>query len=264
MDRRSSDPASREGPHPDAANEPAWKVALGLRTRALRDRAGLTRKELATASGLSLRFLSDVEAGKANPSLGSLHDLARALEVDVTALLLPEPAPRTVKPLALLGLRGAGKSTIGARLGKALGWTFVELDRRIEREAGLRLGPLFELHGEAHYRALERRVLGALLDEGTPAVIATGGGIVAHPESFELLRGKTTTIWLKATPDDHWDRVVGQGDRRPVEGRERARAELDALYWARASHYERADLTVDTSARSPEAVCAEIQRALSG
>lgn len=240
-----------------------WKAALGARTRALRARTGLTLKALAEAAGLSLRFLSDVEAGRANPSLGSLHDLARALGVDVVALLTPAPQAE-VRPVALLGLRGAGKSTVGARLGKALAWPFVELDRLIEREAGMRLGPLFELHGEAHYRALERRVLGLVLDEGKPCVIATGGGIVLHPESVELLRARTRTVWLRASAQEHWDRVVTQGDRRPMEHRARARAELEALYHGRAHHYAQAQIVVDTSAHGPDAVCAEIVAALGG
>src|SRR5688572_1252665 len=127
----------------------------------LRDAAKRTRQELADESGLSLRFLADVEAGKANPSLGSLHALADALGVTVVQLLADE-ARAAPKSIALLGLRGAGKSTVGKRAAKALGWAFVEVDKEIEREAGMSLGELFALHGEAHYRTLEARVLRAL------------------------------------------------------------------------------------------------------
>ena len=142
----------------------AWKHDLGVTVRRLREARALTRGGLAERSGLSLRFLADVEGGKANPSLGSLHDLARALQVGVVTLVdsatdsvvsgdMPSPV------IALLGLRGAGKSTIGKRAAKALGWTFVELDAEVERDAGMSLAELFPLYGEDHYRALEAKDL---------------------------------------------------------------------------------------------------------
>lgn len=232
-----------------------WKEALGQRVRSLRDERGLTRQNLADRSHLSLRFLADVEGGKANPSLGSLHDLAAALDVDVVALLSSSrererERERQARPIALLGLRGAGKSTVGKRVARQLGWPFVELDKEIEREAGMALGELFALHGETHYRTLEARVLHTLLSKGerAPMVLATGGGIVTHDESWRFLRARATTVWLKATPQQHWERVLAQGDERPMAKRSRARAELEQLHAARAPLYAAADVVVDTGA----------------
>lgn len=222
-----------------------WKTALGERVRGLRGERGLTRQDVADRAQLSLRFLADVEGGKANPSLGSLHELANALAVDVTALL---SAPLAARPLALVGLRGAGKSTLGKKVAKALGRAFVEVDREIEREAGMALGELFSLHGEAHYRTLEERVLRALLARAEPLVLATGGGVVTHEESWRVLRARATTVWLKATPQEHWDRVLLQGDERPMHKRAQARAELEALHAARAPLYAAADVIIDTGA----------------
>ena len=179
------------------ASRERWRTALGERVRSLRDERRLTRAELAEKSGLSLRFLADVEGGRANPSLGSLHDLAGALDVDVVTLL---ERPARSRPVALLGLRGAGKSTVGKRVAKELGWTFVEVDKEIEREAGMSLAALFALHGEAHYRTLEERVLRALLTSTSPKVIATGGGVVTHDESFALLKARALTVWRKLSP----------------------------------------------------------------
>lgn len=236
-----------------------WKVDLGVRVKALRDKLRLTRPELAARSGLSVRFLADVEAGKANPSLGSLHELADALDVTVVSLL---ERPSHQRPIALLGLRGAGKSTVGKRLAKALGWSFVELDREIEREAGMPLSEVFSIHGEAHYRTLELRALTMLLAADLQLVVATGGGIVTHDESFRFLKARALTVWLKATPQEHWDRVLAQGDRRPMERRAQARAELEMLYSARAPLYGQAELHVDTSAMSVEHSCARILAAV--
>ena len=228
--------------------EPEWKRALGDRVRGLRDEHELTRQELADRAHLSLRFLADVEGGKANPSLGSLHDLAGALGVDVTSLLAHDRT--SARPIALLGLRGAGKSTVGKRVAKQLGWPFVELDKEIEREAGMSLGELFAMHGEAHYQTIEARVLHRLLsdDAKAPVVLATGGGIVTHDDTWRFLRARATTVWLKATPQEHWDRVLAQGDERPMAKRSRARAELEALHAARAPLYASADVVVNTGA----------------
>jgi XRE family aerobic/anaerobic benzoate catabolism transcriptional regulator len=233
-----------------------WRRALGDRVRELRDERDFTRLDLAAKSGLSVRFLADVEAGRANPSLGSLYDLAGALDVDVAALLR-----KRARPVALLGLRGAGKSTVGKKVAKALSWPFVELDSEIEREAGMKLGELFALHGEAHYRTLEERVLRSLLTKSEPAVVATGGGLVTHEESWSLLRTGALTVWLQATPQEHWDRVLAQGDVRPMQQRARARAELEALYQARAPLYAAAELVVDTSARDADESAAQIAAA---
>jgi XRE family aerobic/anaerobic benzoate catabolism transcriptional regulator len=219
---------------------------LALRVRALRVARGETLREVAARSGLSLRLLALVEAGQANPTLSSLVDLSRALGVDVVDLLQVADE-RRARPVALVGLRGAGKSTIGRALAADLGWRFVELDRLIEAEAGLSLGALFELHGAPHVRGIEARIVADVVAGDDPVVIATGGGIVTAAATWTLLRQRALTVWLKATPQEHWDRVRAQGDERPMAARSTARAELDALWAARAPLYAEAALTIDTS-----------------
>ncbi|MBM4282927.1 MAG: helix-turn-helix domain-containing protein [Deltaproteobacteria bacterium] len=240
---------------------PASEV-LAARARALRHARGETLRAVARRSGLSLRLLALVEAGEANPTLSSLVDLARALGADVVDLLRPEPAATRSRPVALVGLRGAGKSTVGRRLADALGWGFVEADRLIEAEAGLSLGALFELHGAAHVRGIEARVLADVVAADDPAVIATGGGVVTAPTTWALLQKRALTVWLKATPQEHWDRVRAQGDERPMAARSAARAELDALWAARAPLYAEAELTIDTSLVDVEGAVAAVRARL--
>jgi XRE family aerobic/anaerobic benzoate catabolism transcriptional regulator len=220
---------------------------LGLRTRSRRTERGLSLKELARRAQLSQRFLSAVEAGAGNISVRKLAGLARALGT-TPAALLAEPAAETALPLiALLGLRGAGKTTIGRRLARRLHVPFVELDRRVEEASGLTLPEVFALHGEQYYRRLERETLEQVLAEGRPLVLATGGGIVASPETYALLRRRALTIWLRAQPEDHWNRVVQQGDRRPMADNPQAMAELRRLLAAREPLYAQARHRVDTS-----------------
>jgi XRE family aerobic/anaerobic benzoate catabolism transcriptional regulator len=220
---------------------------LGRRVRAQRSERGLSLKELARRAKLSQRFLSAVEAGAGNISVRKLAGLARALGT-TPAALLAEPAGETALPLiALLGLRGAGKTTIGRRLARRLHVPFVELDRRVEEAAGLTLPEVFALHGEQYYRRLERATLEQVLAEGRPLVLATGGGIVASPETYALLKRRALTIWLRAQPEDHWNRVVQQGDRRPMADNPQAMAELRRLLAAREPLYAQARHRVDTS-----------------
>jgi XRE family transcriptional regulator, aerobic/anaerobic benzoate catabolism transcriptional regulator len=218
---------------------------LGQRVRALRAGAGWTLREAAARADLSVRFLTQVEAGQANISVLKLARLAAALGTSPAALLSGAGAERPV--IALLGLRGAGKSTIGRRLARRLRIPFVELDRRVEEAAGLGLDEIFALHGEDYYRRLERESLERLLAEGRPIVVATGGGIVTSPETYGLLRRRTLTVWLRADPEDHWNRVVQQGDRRPMADHPQAMAELRRLLATRQPLYAEAAHTVDTS-----------------
>jgi XRE family aerobic/anaerobic benzoate catabolism transcriptional regulator len=229
---------------------------LGTRVRERRTARGWTIRELAERSGVSVRFLVQLEAGRGNISVKRLADLALALDVPPAHLL--EPRPDEPRVIALLGLRGAGKTTIGKRLARRMRLPFVELDRRIEKAADMSLGELFTLYGEDYYRRLERETLADVLAEHRPIVLATGGGIVASPETYNLLRNAATTVWLRATPEDHWNRVVGQGDRRPMADHPQAMGDLRALLTARQPLYSTADLTVDTSERSPDAVVKEI------
>ncbi|MFI5298730.1 MAG: shikimate kinase [Polyangiales bacterium] len=225
--------------------------ALGERVRAQRHALGLTIVELAERSDLSVRFVAELEAGRGNISVARLHDVADALETDVAALLGSgsngeHGAQRLRGVIALLGLRGAGKSTVGAKLAKRLRAPFVELDRVVEQAAGMSLGAVFELHGEPFYRRLEREVLERTLHAHPRAVIATGGSLVTDDETFALLRARATTVWLRASAESHWDRVVKQGDGRPMRDRRDAKSELRALLRQRESRYALADRTLDT------------------
>ncbi|HEY7958061.1 MAG TPA: shikimate kinase [Polyangia bacterium] len=263
---------------------------VGGRVRALREAKGLSQKGLAEKSGVSPRYLAQLEGGGANLSIERLGDLAAALEVEPAALIDSRPQPsgrsaargqeatalrttldtlldgrdlgelrevrrwlearfarRTAPVVALLGLRGAGKSTVGKKLAARLRLRFVELDGAIERAAGLTLAEIFELHGESYYRRLERETLMALLAEPEGLVLATGGSIVNDRETYRLLRRKAVTVWLRASPEDHWNRVLQQGDQRPMAKNPHAMAELRALLAARERLYAEAEHVVDTS-----------------
>jgi XRE family transcriptional regulator, aerobic/anaerobic benzoate catabolism transcriptional regulator len=218
---------------------------LGRRVRAARSRQRLSLRELGVRSRLSERFLAQVESGSGNISVRRLAQLARALATTAPALLSGPDGPSPA--IALLGLRGAGKTTIGRRLARRLRVPFVELDRRIEEASGLPLAEIFRLHGEAYYRRLEQEQLQRVLGEEGPLVLATGGGLVNSPESYALLRERAVTVWLRARPEDHWSRVVQQGDRRPMEARPQAMVELRRLLAAREPLYAQASHVVDTS-----------------
>ncbi len=226
--------------------------------RARRDRAGLTRKALAQRSGLSERFLTELEAGRANISLLSLQDLASALGARLVDLLGPE-RPAGARVVALLGLRGAGKSTIGKALAERLGTGFFELDRLVEVEAGMALPELFAIHGEGYYRDLELRALRRFLGRHDSGVLATGGGLVTSPDAYALLKEQTTTVWLKADPEQHWNRVVKQGDLRPMKDRPQAMAELRRRLKEREPLYSQARHTCDTDGRTVAAIVEEIR-----
>lgn len=227
-------------------------AALAERVRALRGERRLTLQQLARRARLSPRFLVQVEQGAANISVRKLAGLAAALDTTPAALLAAPPPARSrarapLPVIALLGLRGAGKSTIGRRLARRLRVPFVELDRRVEEAAGMSLGELFALHGEAYYRRLEREALQRVLADRRPLVLATGGGLPASPETYALLRENALAVWLRAAPEDHWNRVVQQGDRRPMADHPEAMAELRRLLSSREPLYARAAATIDTS-----------------
>jgi XRE family aerobic/anaerobic benzoate catabolism transcriptional regulator len=238
-----------------ARRRTALFAELGRRVRHQREESGLSQRALADKAGLSLRFLADVEAGHGNISIGRLADLAEALSLSLAALVATESdnasaAASRARVVALLGLRGAGKSSVGRLLAARLGRDFAELDEEIERRAGLRLAEIFEIHGEAYYRRLEREVLRELLGSGRTLVIATGGGLVSDSETWALLRAGARTVWLRARPEDHWARVIAQGDERPMADRPRAMTELRAILDARAPLYAQAERTIDTAERS--------------
>jgi XRE family aerobic/anaerobic benzoate catabolism transcriptional regulator len=236
-------------------------AALGRRARARRLDKGRTIRDIAERSGVSPRFLVQLESGRGNISVLRLAEVARALDTTLSALLAEDDAPPP-RVIALLGLRGAGKTTIGRRLGRRLRIPFVELDRRIEQAADLSLSELFSLHGEEYYRRLERETLQAVLAENKPMVLATGGGIVTSPETYALLRRSTVTVWLRAKPEDHWNRVVRQGDRRPMADHPQAMADLRALLAVREPLYAQAAITVDTTSVPVERVAGAIATAV--
>jgi XRE family aerobic/anaerobic benzoate catabolism transcriptional regulator len=233
---------------------------LAQSVRSLRGARGWSRRELSARAGISERFLADVESGGANPSVLRLADLAEALGVEL-AVLLGGPRGAAAggrRHVALLGLRGAGKSSVGPLLAAELGMRFVELDARVEAATGLQLGELFVLHGEGYYRRAEHAALEQLVGEAAPCVLAVGGGLVVEPASLALLRSIAVTIWLRATPEDHWQRVLAQGDTRPMADNDRAFADLRSILAAREPFYRLADMTVETSARRVGEVVAEL------
>lgn len=227
---------------------------LGQEIRRRRLALALTLRELAEQAGVSQRFLISVEKGRANISVVRLSEIAAALGTSAATLLAPErervaqPSSALRRTVALLGLRGAGKSTVGSRAAERLGVDHVELDGRVVERAGMTLASIFELHGGDYYRRLEGEVLEDLLETGPPCMVATGGGIVTNHATFERLRRDTVTVWLSATAEDHWNRVVAQGDVRPMANREDAMTELRSILRARRALYERAAHVIDTSA----------------
>lgn len=237
--------------------ESALLTRVGGRVRAEREHRGWSRRELSKQCGVSERFLAQLEAGAGNISLVRFAQVATALGTTPAALLAESDAD-PARPIALLGLRGAGKSSVGAALARRLRVPFVELDQKIEAAAELRLGEIFELHGEAYYRRVEHEVLTDLLARGGAMVVATGGSIVTDRTNFALLRERCRTVWLRARPAEHWNRVIQQGDRRPMKENPHAYAELEALLAARADLYSQCEVTIDTGRLGVDAVVTRV------
>ena len=278
----------------------ATLVELGSRVRAWRARRGMTRKALAADSGLSERFLADVEGGKGNVSINSLQAIARALNITVIDLLQDAPRPALARAqgllsrledsqldqaysllgstfdlddaqgreqrVALIGLRGAGKSTLGAQLATERGVPFIELDREIEREAGTSMNEILLLNGQAGYRRYERRALLRIAEDHPDGVVmTTGGSIVSERETFDLLQSRFYCVWLKASPEEHMSRVVAQGDMRPFDANGASHEALDDIRRILASRealYARADAVVDTAARTLKQSITDLKRAV--
>lgn len=275
-------------------------MALGERVRAIRHRRGMTRKRLAEAAGVSERHLANLETGQGNASVMLLRDLARALATTIAEIVGEESAAgsewsrireilrgrdeaalgRARKALAdalgaapaddgrdgriaLVGLRGAGKSTLGRMLAEDLGVPFIELDRVVERMAGCDVGEIHSLYGAAAFRRYELRALEDTIAAHERAVIATGGGLVTEPATYDFLRSRCFTVWLRASPDDHMKRVIAQGDLRPMAGNAEAMDDLKRILSMREGDYARADLTVDTSAQPMAQVYLTLRDAIS-
>jgi|tagenome__1003787_1003787.scaffolds.fasta_scaffold20928070_2 XRE family aerobic/anaerobic benzoate catabolism transcriptional regulator len=243
-----------------AQQEAAYLAQLGDRVRAWRNQHGMTRKSLSAACGVSERYLAQLEAGEGNISVLLLRKVAHAMGVPVETLVREDP-PQT-KPVALLGLRGAGKSTLGAKLAEQLDLPFIELDREVEKEAGAKLGEVFAMYGQDAYRRFERRALERVLDEHPRAVIATGGSLVTDKATYELLLQRCRCVWLSAAPEEHMQRVIAQGDMRPFKGRSAALDEIRTLLAGRERLYSRAHATVDTTGKTVRQTFAELRRAV--
>ncbi len=233
---------------------------LARRVRTLRGERCWTRGRLAHESGLSIRFLARVESGEGNISVLRLESLAHALDTSPDALVRPGVDPKRI--VALVGLRGAGKSTVGPLLARRLAVPFIEMDPLIQAAGGLPLDQIFELHGERYYRRLERETLRRILSGGEPCVVAAAGGVANEPATWEMLCEQATVVWLRARPEDHWNRVIAQGDRRPMADNPQAMDELRAMLSAREKIYAQARLTVDTSGSKPSEIAADIGREL--
>jgi XRE family transcriptional regulator, aerobic/anaerobic benzoate catabolism transcriptional regulator len=275
----------------------AFLTGLGERVRSLRLRRGMTRKALAAATDVSERHLANLEYGQGNASILILLQVAQALQCslaellgDVTTsspewLLLrelleqrdeatlkrvreavaqmlgtggPAGAPRPPR-IALVGLRGAGKSTLGQMLADDLGFPFVELSREIEQFAGCSIAEIQALYGQSAYRRYERRALEEAIQIHPEAVVATPGGIVSDPATFNLLLAHCTTVWLKADPEHHMKRVLAQGDTRPMAASREAMDDLKSILAGRAAFYSKADHQVDTSAQPLDATFATLR-----
>jgi len=229
---------------------------LGERVRRARMDKNVTRKALAASSGVSERYLAQLESGEANVSVLLLREIARALEVSA-ASLLSEPLP-SGRRIALIGLRGAGKSTVGKLLAEKLLVPFIELDREIEHSSGVSIGMILDMYGQEGFRRLERQSLEQVLKTHSDFVLATSGGLVQDAETYSRLRESCHTVWLRTSPDEHMQRVIAQGDMRPMGNNAQAMDALKRILAAREPLYAQAESTHNTSGRTPETIAAEI------
>ncbi len=239
--------------------EAAYLARLGERVRAWRAEHAMTRKTLALASGVSERYLAQLEAGQGNISVLLLRKLAHAMQVPVELLAREHGGIEKSGRIALLGLRGAGKSTLGAKLAQSLALPFIELDREVEKEAGAPLAEVFSMYGQEAFRRFERKALARVLKSAPRAVIATGGSLVTDPDTYSLLLDHCTCVWLKATPEEHMARVMAQGDVRPFKGSPAALEEIRELLADRDRLYARADAVLNTSGRPVKQSLAELK-----
>jgi XRE family transcriptional regulator, aerobic/anaerobic benzoate catabolism transcriptional regulator len=271
-------------------------AALGREVRRGRAKRGMTRRQLAQASHTSERYLAQIESGTGNPSVTVLRAIAQALDIPAANLLgepvvhngaraalldavaelpdhrlaelaqliearfLPSDRVDRARRIALVGLRGAGKSTLGRMLARHLGCPFIELDRLVEQDYGARIPDMIEIAGTATFLRHERAALARVIAEHEAAVITTAGGIVSDRESYALLLRRSHTIWIKAHPEEHMSRVMAQGDFRPMAQNREAMADLVAILDARGPDYARAQAQLDTSGEAAEQSFAKLLR----
>jgi XRE family transcriptional regulator, aerobic/anaerobic benzoate catabolism transcriptional regulator len=274
----------------------AYLRRLGERVRTLRNQRGMTRKALARHAKVSERYLAQLEAGLGNGSIVLLRRISRAIGLPVTQLVnegadpaldlvllsqflerLSPPALAEARDMllrhfseptddarrrrvALIGLRGGGKSTMGVLLAERLGVPFIELDREIEKRSGASLSEIFDMFGQETFRRAEREALDDVLRGHERFVIATSGSIVTEPGTLELLLASCFTVWVRAEPDDHMKRVMAQGDMRPMAKSARAMEDLISILRSREPLYAKADVALSTSGRTPEQNLAELLR----
>jgi XRE family aerobic/anaerobic benzoate catabolism transcriptional regulator len=278
--------------------ESGFLEQLGQRVRTMRAVRGMSRKVLARVSGISERYIAQLEAGRGNVSIMLLRRVSNAMGAHLEDLIpAAEPSPdwavirdllRKASPaqiaqakdllaghhassqrrmsyagIALIGLRGAGKSTLGKMLAKRIGWNFVELNKEIEAQNGLSVAEIIALYGQEGFRRMEQAALTQLLGRKELTVLATGGGIVSEPLTFDLILSSFYTIWLKAAPEEHMARVRGQGDLRPMADDRSAMAELRNILASREPLYARASAVVDTAGLSVDAAAARLIEAAS-
>ena len=282
-----------ENPDP----ETGFLVELGQRVRTMRGLRGMSRKVLAKVSGISERYIAQLESGKGNVSIVLLRRVSNAMGAQLEDLIpAAEPSPdwpiirdlvrkasasqiaqardvlagsgaaaarrMSFAGIALIGLRGAGKSTLGKMLAKKIGWSFVELNKEIEAQNGLSVAEIIALYGQEGFRRMEQAALGQLLARKELMVLATGGGIVSEPLTFDLILSSFYTIWLKAEPEEHMARVRSQGDLRPMADDRSAMAELRTILRSREPLYARASAVVDTAGLSVDAAAARLIEAV--
>lgn len=274
-----------------AAEEATYMASIGDRVRIIRARRGIARKQLSSQSDVSERYLAQVESGKANISIVLLHRLARAMMVPVTDLLPSSDQPNLPKPLmelmqrlepeqldealhllgqhfepqrrqrsgiALIGLRGAGKSSLGRCLADAFELPFIGISDVVEQLSGMKPSELIALGGQAAYRPLEREALEYVMAEYPLSVVEAGGSLVSEPDTFQRLLNNYYTVWLKASPDEHMQRVIKQGDMRPMQSSGRAMDDLKRILVEREVDYRKADYALNTSKRSIDECISEL------
>jgi XRE family aerobic/anaerobic benzoate catabolism transcriptional regulator len=290
----SKSPSLRRGA---PIREREFLLFVGTRVRELRNRRGMTRKMVAQEADVSERHLAQLESGEGNISILLLRRIAEVLNVSLAELFAPRveeqaekltirrflqriPAHRLQevvvrltrefgadenlrrKRIALIGLRGAGKSTLGSRLAEDSHVPFIELDHEIEKETGMPLAEIFSLYGQSGYRAIEKRTLQRILKEPRPAVLSIGGGVVSEKETYDFLLAHCYTVWVKAQPEEHMSRVIAQGDLRAMAGSDQAMDDLRKILEAREPLYRRADMVLDTSSSSVEQSFSRLRAAL--
>jgi XRE family aerobic/anaerobic benzoate catabolism transcriptional regulator len=290
--------AGTQAPIALTESDPAFLTRLGRRVRDAREQRGMARKVLASDARVSERYLAQLEAGEGNASIVLLRRVAVALGLRIADLLdsgndiaeqrlirrfldsLPHERLQEVlrrltaefgqdiavrrKRITLIGLRGAGKSTLGLALSKRLRRPFVELDKEIEREAGISLSEVFLLYGQAGYRRIERRCLDRIIHSQEDIVLTVGGGIVSEPETYSVLLLNCLTVWVKARPEEHMARVIEQGDTRPMAGHAEAMNDLRNILTSREPLYSKADVTLDTSGQSLQTSIKQLEQLVSG